>query len=164
MERIDPMEEDVAWNWHTNSGVLAYGQDASGNDLLASPGGRNEWPIDWYALPPMVTAYSELPQAGTFELPLPQISALDLPAGWGAADETGETLWPRLIVSSGTEARLVEPASGGGGVESIYLRLDDGMAHLVIESETLDVDEYRVWLVVKPGYTILVPFSVTVQP
>ena len=143
MERIDPLGPDVRDNWHTNYGLLAYGQDRQDHELLATAGGRNEGRITWTALP---EGLAPLRPETTVTLPI------DVP------QEAQREGWPRLIVGAETEE---EVAGGGAAVAYGAIRSvrRDSTYVLSIDPAALLPGEYEIWVVRQPGLVVLLALT-----
>jgi hypothetical protein len=139
MERIDPLAPDTWDNWRTNYGLLAFGEDAEGVDLLATAGGRNEGYVDWTSLP-----------EGLAEISVDRQVALPLEVPRSARAQG----WPRVIIGA-----LAQGEVAGGGAAVPYgaissIRQNDTYI-LVIDPAALLPGEYRLWVVLSPGHVAL---------
>ena len=139
MERTDPLSPDVRENWHTNYGLLAYGQDRQDHDLLATAGGRNEGLIVWTALPEGLA-------------PVTPDTIITLPIE--VLREAEQEGWPRVIVGVETNE---EVAGGGAAVAYGAIRSvrRNGTYILSIDPSALLPGEYQIWIVRQPGWVIL---------
>jgi len=142
MERSDPLLGDIDSNWHTNPGVIVYGLDADGHRMAATAGKPNS--PDLVDLTLLAAAQTVPHQAKEqADLALRQTNREDPP-------------WVRV-------AALGPVAAGGDAVSSslAFSRYytDEG-CHLVIETATLPVGTYFVWITGEEGETILVPITV----
>ena len=142
MERSDPLLGDIDSNWHTNPGVIVYGLDADGHRMAATAGKPNS--PDLVDLTLLAAAQTVPHQAKEqADLALRQTNREDPP-------------WVRV-------AALGPVAAGGDAVSSslAFSRYytDEG-CHLVIETATLPVGTYFVWITGEEGEAILVPITV----
>jgi len=143
MERSDPLLGDMNSNWHTNPGVIVYGLDADGHRMAATAGKPNSPDLEDLTL--FADAQTVPQQAKEqADLALRQTNREDPP-------------WVRV-------AALGPVAVGGGGAVSPGLAFsryytEEG-CHLVIETATLPVGTYFVWITGEEGETILVPITV----
>jgi len=143
MERSDPLLGDMNSNWHTNPGVIVYGLDADGHRMAATAGKPNSPDLEDLTLFADAQTVPHQPKEQA-DLALRQTNREDPP-------------WVRV-------AALGPVAAGGGGAVSPGLAFsryytDEG-CHLVIETATLPVGTYFVWITGEEGETILVPITV----
>jgi hypothetical protein len=140
--------------------VFAFGKDALGRRLLASPAGPNEWPLEWGALPPGVNKVTEVTADTVFEVVLPPPEDATEGGGGGGGGGVGDG-WPRVIVAVVGESDAQVIAYGVGVVtEGISLATHGTGYTLTIDTSTLTKGQYRIWVLLEPGHVILVPFEV----
>ena len=136
MERIDPLGPDEPWNWRTNEGIIAFHQDARKTPLFATSWNPNEPVIEWTMLPRWWMGQVSAIERGQL-LPIP------LPIPYS------EALGGQLAVKVATTSELIDT--------SIVQMTEE---HILIDTAELPRgEEYRVWVILRPGLTVFVPFK-----
>jgi len=150
MERTDPLGPDTADNWHTNLGIISYGEDADRNPLIATADAPNSDRLDQLLLDP------DVPPAKTR-------AGARLEVGLEVTQQERRAYgWPWVRV---TQPEIVASAGGGGAVAqgagfTFAGRYTNGVYWLGIDTAKLLPGRYNVWVVYGGGKTVLVPIEV----
>jgi uncharacterized repeat protein (TIGR01451 family) len=150
MERTDPLAADTADNWHTNLGIVIWGEDAARNALIATADAPNSSKLDQLWLDP------DAPVAKTR-------AGARLEVGLEVTKQERRAYgWPWVRV---TQPQLVASAGGGGAVEqgagfTFSGRYSNDVYWLGIDTAKLLPGRYNVWIVYGGGKTVLVPIEI----
>ncbi|MEA3239757.1 MAG: lamin tail domain-containing protein, partial [Candidatus Bipolaricaulota bacterium] len=150
MERTDPLRPDTADNWHTNLGIITWGEDAEQNPLIATASTHNSDVLNLLSLKPDVQ-------------PAKTRAGARLEVGLEVTQEERRAYgWPWVRV---TQPGFVASAGGGGALEqgagfTFSGRYTNGVYWLGIDTAKLLPGRYNVWVVYGGGKTVLVPIEV----